>query len=382
MSHSWPLVPLRETASPVERSEVPLPGTAYRQLGVRLWGQGAYEREPMDGSETKYSTLSRVEGGDIVVNKIWARNGSVAVVPEALGGAYVSGEFPTFVPAHQKLDPRWFHWFTKTPYCWEQCDEKSRGTSGKNRIRPDQFLEIAIPLPPLDEQRRIVARIEALANKIEEARALRGEASQDAAGFIGSLHLRLAGTRTLRLEQFLELYEDQEPVQVGRSYPQIGVKGFGQGLFARAAVEGSQTTYAAFNRLYEGAVVLSQVKGWEGAIAVCPSTFSGAYVSPEYRTFRCIPSEAIPEYLAGLFATPWFWSKLGDLTRGVGARRERVRPELFLKMEIPMPAVNDQRRVAPAFEKTRALKRLQAETAAELDALLPSILDKAFKGGL
>jgi len=27
-----------------------------------------------------------------------------------------------------------------------------------------------------------------------------------------------------------------------------------------------------------------------------------------------------------------------------------------------------------------ALKRLQAETAAELDALLPAILDKAFKG--
>jgi hypothetical protein len=27
-------------------------------------------------------------------------------------------------------------------------------------------------------------------------------------------------------------------------------------------------------------------------------------------------------------------------------------------------------------------KRLQAETAAELDALLPSILDKAFKGEL
>jgi len=29
-----------------------------------------------------------------------------------------------------------------------------------------------------------------------------------------------------------------------------------------------------------------------------------------------------------------------------------------------------------------ALKRLQAETAAELDALLPSILDKSFKGEL
>ena len=29
-----------------------------------------------------------------------------------------------------------------------------------------------------------------------------------------------------------------------------------------------------------------------------------------------------------------------------------------------------------------ALKRLQAETAAELDALLPAILDRAFKGKL
>ena len=32
--------------------------------------------------------------------------------------------------------------------------------------------------------------------------------------------------------------------------------------------------------------------------------------------------------------------------------------------------------------KVDALKKLQADTAAELDALLPSILDKAFKGEL
>ncbi|HWQ69048.1 MAG TPA: hypothetical protein VN494_03675 [Patescibacteria group bacterium] len=32
--------------------------------------------------------------------------------------------------------------------------------------------------------------------------------------------------------------------------------------------------------------------------------------------------------------------------------------------------------------KADALKRLQAETAAELDALLPSVLDKTFKGEL
>jgi type I restriction enzyme, S subunit len=45
---------------------------------------------------------------------------------------------------------------------WDQCDTKSRGTSGQNRIRPERFLEVEIPLPPLDEQHRIVARIEVL----------------------------------------------------------------------------------------------------------------------------------------------------------------------------------------------------------------------------
>lgn len=52
------------------------------------------------------------------------------------------------------------------------------------------------------------------------------------------------------------------PISATRSYPQVGVRGFGGGLFSKAAVSGTETTYRTFNRLYAGAVVLSQVKGW------------------------------------------------------------------------------------------------------------------------
>ena len=55
-------------------------------------------------------------------------------------------------------------------------------------------------------------------------------------------------------------------------------------------------------------------------------------------------------------------------------------------LPICLPALQEQRRVVAYLDalQTRvdALKRLQAETAAELDALVPSILDKAFKGEL
>lgn len=103
------LVPLRDIALSVERPEIPILGNRYRQIGVKLWGQGAYERESIDGSQTQYKRLFRVEADDIIVNKIWARNGSVSVVSSTLAGCYASGEFPTFAPIKENLEPRWFY---------------------------------------------------------------------------------------------------------------------------------------------------------------------------------------------------------------------------------------------------------------------------------
>lgn len=127
---------------------------------------------------------------------------------------------------------------------------------------------------------------------------------------------------------------------------------------------------------------MSQVKAWEGAVAVCGKSLAGYFVSPEYRTFCFVPSEAIPSYFAAIVKTEWFWSRLKDATRGVGARRERTRPEQFLNIEIPVPDVVKQKEAAIIFEKIDSLKRLQAETSTEMDAMLPSILDKAFQGAL
>ena len=75
----------------------------------------------------------------------------------------------------------WIHWLTRLSCFGPSATDYRQGTSGKNRIQPECFLTIKIPLPPLDEQRRIVARIEELAARIEEARGLRREADKAAA---------------------------------------------------------------------------------------------------------------------------------------------------------------------------------------------------------
>ena len=52
-------------------------------------------------------------------------------------------------------------------------DAEAKGTTGYAAVRPKILFDAKIPLPPLNEQRRIVARIEELAARIEEARELR-----------------------------------------------------------------------------------------------------------------------------------------------------------------------------------------------------------------
>lgn len=380
----WPKVRLGEVLTLVERPETPTPGTVYRQLGVKLWGEGAYEREPLDGAATKYATLSRVEADDIVVNKIWARNGSVAVVQEVLDGCYVSGEFPTFTAIRGKLLPRWVHWFTKTPGFWAQCDEKSRGTSGKNRIKPEQFLKVEVPLPPLEEQRRIAARIEELAAKIEEARTLRQQVELECDALCRAIIFdRSNGTSTpTPMRELVTMREPDVVVRREETYSFAGVYCFGRGVFRGPRRSGMEFAYTRLTRLRTGDFVYPKLMAWEGALGVVPPECDGLVVSPEFPVFEVIQGRVLPETLDVYFRTPSVWPVLSGASTGTNVRRRRLNPNDFLAFEIPLPPLVTQRKLQQVKARVEGIKRLQTETAAELNALLPSILDKAFRGEL
>lgn len=70
----------------------------------------------------------------------------------------------------------------------------------------------------------------------------------------------------------------------------------------------------------------------------------------------------------------------------VGFRLTELNLADLKRVPVPLPTISEQRRIVEYLDdlqlKTDVLKGLQAETAAELNALLPSVLDKAFKGEL
>lgn len=256
-----------------------------------------------------------------------------------------------------------------------------QGTANMS-MKVADIVGVEIPLPPLADQQASVARLDALAHKVRQVEQHLNAVERISSSLLLSLHHKLANDRRVKLGDVLALQERSEAIAPAGSYPQVGVRGFGGGLFAKAAISGTETTYRAFNRLYEGAIVLSQVKGWEGAIARCPKELDGWFVSPEYRTFQCKPSLASDEYFGELVATEWFWSQLQDATRGVGARRERTRPEQFLNIELPMPHIDDQLRIVEILKRQAPLKAKHTAIREANAALLPATLERLFSTGL
>lgn len=106
MKAEWKDMPLAEIATPVSRPVTVVAGNQYRTIGVKWWGEGAYERQTIDGSQTAADTLSLVRQSDLIINKIWGRHGSTAIASEAVDGCVASNEFPTFELDQNAVLPR------------------------------------------------------------------------------------------------------------------------------------------------------------------------------------------------------------------------------------------------------------------------------------
>jgi len=376
---AWPKVALGELISRADETAMLDPLEQYHEVTIKLWGKGVLSRGKVLGSDV-VSARRVVRENQLILSKIDARNGAIGLVPPELDGAIVSNDFPSFSFNDLKqCDPAFMGWLVRSTPFVELCKAASEGTTNRVRIKEDRFLDQQIKLPPLAEQQAIVARLNSLAEKTRQLEAHLDAVDNASAALLLSLHHQLGADRKISLGEIIELHEIAEPIKVEGQYLQVGVRGFGGGLFAKSAIAGSDTAYKSFNRLYTDAIVLSQVKGWEGAIALCPAELDGMFVSPEYRTFRCKPIEASAAYLGELFRTEWFWSQLQEATRGVGARRERTRPEQFLKIQLPMPELVDQLKIAKILAKQVPLKAKHTAIRAANAALLPATLERIFQ---
>jgi len=390
MRAEWPKVYLGEVLQRSNETVEPSVEAEYREITVRLWGKGVVERGRVTGGEISGRRFV-ARTGQFIASRIDARNGATGLVPQFLDGALVTNDFPLFDINGYRLDSGFLKWQCRTRDFIDLCQRASEGTTNRVRLKEERFLGLGIPLPPISEQRRIVARIEELAAQINEARGLRQQAAKDAEALLSAIAHRAdlaakakenAGWKRRRLSEVIRLVDDSHKVDPIGSYPNLGIYSFGRGLFHKPAINGLATSAKALRRVKAGQFIYSRLFAFEGAYGMVTKEFDGAFVSQEYPTFECDPQCVRAEFLVAYFRPSHVWKDVARGSKGLGDRRQRVQPEQILAHELWLPPIDWQNRLAKVHAEVDGLKRLQAETAAELDALLPAILDKAFKGEL
>lgn len=184
------------------------------------------------------------------------------------------------------------------------------------------------------------------------------------------------------------LRPDLEPVRINpaENYEMVGIYSFGRGLFRKEPVQGSSTSYKFFYRLKSDHFVMSQLFGWEGALALSSPEFAGLYVSPQFPTFQCDRHRLYEHFLGWFARMPSFWDDLATRTRGMGDRRRTLNPEALLVSNIPLPPLDEQRRIVSRIEelakKAAEATRLQKEITNQMDALCRALITNPQDGVL
>lgn len=186
LPRSWSVASFSDVFRRAERKVTIDDSASYNCVGVRWYGNGAFVRENLLGMNIARKQQWIIRAGDVVYNKLFAWKGAFAIADDSVDGCIVSDKFPTYEANAALVDPRLLAWYFRTPELAKQAEGLSKGAAAisKLTLNPPQFWDLTLPLPPLDEQRRIVARIEELAAKIEEACTLQGQAGKESGAVI------------------------------------------------------------------------------------------------------------------------------------------------------------------------------------------------------
>ncbi len=367
------------------------PETEYKEVTVRLWGRGVVERGRVLGAASGSARRFVARTDQLILSRIDARNGALGLVPRSLDGAIVSNDFPLFELDRERLLPEFLGWLVQTRGFVELCQRASEGTTNRVRLQEQSFLAIEIPLPELSEQRRVRARIEELAVLVKEARARVGDLEREADSLRISLAHRLdldeqeklrEGWKLVTLRDVLEQVQDRHPVRPGKVYPNCGMLSFGKGLFHKPPIDGGTSSAQHLYKITSGAFIYSRLFAFEGAYGYVTDEFGGCFVSNEYPTFRCDPARVRAEFLVAYLKPQRAWTEIAASSKGLGDRRLRVQPAQLLDHRLWLPPLALQHQLAEVGRHLDRVNDMHSKSAAELEALLPAVLDQAFRGEL
>jgi len=265
------------------------------------------------------------------------------------------------------------------------------------RVIIDEFLNYPIPLPPIEEQKRIVTRIKELMSRIEEAKRLRKLAKEEAEKIMqAALHKVFSRAKEkwglTKLTKICKINPSKSEVkhlpdnmQV-TFVPMVAINEI-SGRIEKPEVRLLGEVRNGYTYFRENDVLFAKITPCmeNGKSAIARNLVNGiGFGSTEFHVLRPLDI-VLPEWIFFYIRQKSFRDYAARyMTGSVGQQRV---PARFLKnVKIPLPPLEEQKKMIAFLNRIRetleSLRNLQQSTDEELEKLVPAILNKAFRGEL
>jgi len=308
------------------------------------------------------------EDGDLLVAKITPcfENGKIAQAAVSTQLAFGSTEFHVLRPIGDKVEGRYLLHFLRRPIVLKLGENRMTGAGGQRRVPARFFDELEIPLPPIEEQRRIASILDA-------ADALRTKRRQ-----------ALAKLDTLTQAIFIDMFGD--PIANPRNLPVYSLGDLiklrsGSGLTAKDMKPGPYLVYGGNGvsgahdqfMFEEPQIVIGRVGVYCGCVHVTEPlswiTDNALYVYQiKANLNRAYLAAALREANLNQFAN----QAAQPLISG-----SRVYPVTIL-----LPSLEEQIRFEDAMQAAGAAMRKLSVSDESVEALFASLQHRAFRGEL
>jgi restriction endonuclease S subunit len=403
LPENWCLKPLGEVASISAGTTAPQ-GTEYFDGGnlpfVRAQDVGRYGR-----TTNLTETTDKVNQHAVAEKRLrLARRGAV-LFPKSgasiltnsrakLGvDAYVVSHL-AIVEANNRIlcDDFLFHWL-----CTLDMADIAQSEAGYPSVRLSDVANLQIPVPPLAEQRRIVARVEALTRRLDQARQARQAALVET---ITCLRSVIAGFFASCDESSFRSLGEVTGIIGGNSIPENaphpckGEERIGLMKVSDMNAPGNERFITSCKlETSRAAAVARKLRIVPVGAVVFPKR--GGAIATNKKRVLTIPAALDPNTM-GVFPLPeskltsdflfwWFESlDLAELQEDGGI--PQINKKHLDPLQIPVIPEPEQRAIVARLDAMRGkldeLQRLQREVAAELASFTPALLAKAFRGEL
>jgi len=353
----------------------------FHFAGVYCFGNGLFEKG-YQNNETSYKTFNRLHKNQIVVSKVKVWEGAIALVTDEFEGMFLSPVYPTFeLISDEKANLKFIHYYLQQEQVWQQLLDNSKGIGARrNSVSEEQFLKLKINLPDKRIQNALVSKIELIQAKVEEIKQLRLEMEKEINDLRYNLFIKLQEKyNSIRIGDFLIPQNRSVTIQPNIIYKQVTVSGNHRGVTLRCKIKGSEIGSKQY-LAKEGDFIISKIDARNAAMGMISKELDEAVVTGDFPLFGF--KEIInPLFFYHFSNTPFFDMACKEASEGT-TNRVRLKMDRFYNIQIPLPPNEEQNRIVELLEKMNKIKQSHKEQEAELKQLMPSLLNKAFKGEL